>query len=60
MNLDWANIEFPVKEGKIRLKLSNDGKSEIQIPEGCKVDLIDKNNKKVTFSKSGIYCWMLN
>lgn len=55
MDLDWATIEFPVKEGNIRLKLLKNGKSEIEIPAGCKVDYLDKNNNKVTFSKSGVY-----
>jgi len=55
MDLDWANIEFPVKEGKIRLKLLKDGESEIEIPAGCTVDYVDKNKNKVTFTKSGVY-----
>ena len=55
MDMEWANIEFPVKEGKIRLKLSQEGKSQLEIPSGCKVDFIDKDNKKITLSKSGNY-----
>jgi Glucoamylase and related glycosyl hydrolases len=55
MELNWANIEFPIKEGKIKLELSNNGKSKIEIPEGCKVDFIDKNNKKTTLNKAGTY-----
>jgi len=55
MYLKWANIEFPVKEGKISLKLTKDGKNEIEIPSGCKVDFFDKNNKKTTLTKKGIY-----
>ncbi len=55
INLEWANIEFPVKEGKIKLKLSLTGNSEIDIPPGCKVDVIDRNNKKISFSEKGKY-----
>lgn len=55
MHLEWANIEFPVKEGKIRLKLSKTGNSKIEIPAGVKVDFINKNNEKVSFSEIGKY-----
>lgn len=55
MDLEWANIEFPVKEGKIRLKLSKAGKNEIEIPKDCIVDFFDKNNKKTTLRKKGNY-----
>lgn len=55
LDLEWANIEFPVKEGKIKLKLSADKQTEIEIPEGCKVDFIDKNGKKTSLTKGGVY-----
>ncbi|GAB6010968.1 alpha-L-rhamnosidase-related protein [Viscerimonas tarda] len=55
MDLEWATIEFPVKEGKIKLNLSKTGETQIEIPEGCKVDFIDKNAKKTALSKKGIY-----
>ena len=55
MDLRWANIEFPVKEGKIKLKLSKEGKNLIEIPDGCKVDFIDKNKAKKTFTRKGSY-----
>ncbi|NDW19177.1 glycoside hydrolase [Dysgonomonas sp. 216] len=55
MDLQWANIEFPVKEGKIKLKLSKTGGNQIEIPKGCKVDFIDKNGNKTTLTKKGIY-----
>ncbi len=55
MDLQWAHIEFPVKEGKIKLKLSKEGKSQIEIPAGCKVDFIDKDKVKRTFTKKGVY-----
>lgn len=54
MDLNWANVEFPVKEGKIKLKLSKNGINEIEIPAGCKVEFIG-NGKSKTFSKQGIY-----
>lgn len=55
MDLQWANIEFPVKEGKIKLKLTKDGMNTIEIPDGCRVDFVNKygNIKKLT--KKGIY-----
>jgi hypothetical protein len=55
MDLEWANIEFPIKEGKIKLKLLKAGKTQIEIPEDCKVDFIDKNNSKTTLMKKGVY-----
>lgn len=55
MDLEWANIEFPVKEGKIKLKLSKEGKNQIEIPDGCKVDFINQNKVKKTFTKKGNY-----
>lgn len=55
MDLEWANIEFPVKEGKIKLKLSKEGKNQIEIPDGCKVDFINQNKVKKTFTKKGSY-----
>jgi hypothetical protein len=55
IELSWANVEFPVKEGIIKLKLSNNGKSSIEIPEDCRVDFIDKNNNKTTLTKRGVY-----
>ncbi|SHE89346.1 alpha-L-rhamnosidase-related protein [Dysgonomonas macrotermitis] len=55
MNLRWANIEFPVKEGKIKLKLTKDGTNQIEIPAGYKVDFIIKDGIKATFTKAGTY-----
>lgn len=55
MNLQWANIEFPVKEGKIKLKLLKEGVQQIEIPANCRVDFIDKNGKKTSFTKEGTY-----
>lgn len=55
IHLDWANIEFPVKEGKIRLSLSKEGVSEIEIPEGCRVDVKLLNLPTRTFKHKGIY-----
>lgn len=46
IHLNWANIEFPVKEGKIKLKLTKDGTNEIEIPDGCQVDFIHGGEKK--------------
>lgn len=54
MDLEWANISFPVKEGKIILKLTKNGKKQIEIPAGCKVDFIDKQSKKITLNKPGV------
>jgi hypothetical protein len=54
IHLKWANIEFPVKEGKIKLKLIKEGENEIEIPAGCKVEYI-QNGKSKFFSKQGIY-----
>lgn len=54
MDLNWANVEFPVKEGKIKLKLSKSGTNVIEIPAGCKVEFIS-NGKSKTFSKQGTY-----
>ena len=54
MDLQWANIEFPVKEGKIKLKLLKEGIHEIEIPAGCKVEYI-RNGKQTVLSKQGIY-----
>jgi hypothetical protein len=55
MDLEWANIEFPVKEGKIKLKLSKVGKNVIEIPKGCKVDFIDIQGRRTTLSEKGVY-----
>lgn len=55
MDLQWANIEFPVKEGKIKLKLSKEGTSELEIPAGCQVDYMNQDGRKKIFSKKGIY-----
>ncbi len=54
IHLKWANIEFPVKEGKIKLKLTRSEGSEIEIPAGCKVEYIHNGKSKV-FSGQGIY-----
>lgn len=40
MDLEWANIEFPVKEGIIKLKLKKGSKPQVEKPKGCHVDLI--------------------
>ena len=55
IHLDWAYIEFPVKEGKIRLSLSKKGVSEIEIPEGCRVDVKLLNLPMRTFKHKGTY-----
>lgn len=55
MYLKWANMEFPVKEGKIVMKLSADNGHQIEIPAGCKVDFIGKDGRKTTLTKKGIY-----
>lgn len=55
MDLQWANIAFPVKEGVIKLKLSKEGRNELEIPSGCRVDFIDKNHQKRIFTKEGVY-----
>ncbi len=55
MDLKWANIEFPVKEGKIKLQLKRIGKSVIEIPAGCKVDFVDNNNRTISLGKGGVY-----
>ncbi len=55
MDLEWADIEFPVKEGKIRLKLSRSGESRIEIPAGCRVDIILKGRAKKTLTREGSY-----
>ncbi len=47
MDLEWANIEFPVKEGKIKLKLRNDRNDEIEIPKGCTVEYIRNGSRKI-------------
>ena len=55
IHLEWANIEFPVKEGKIRLQLTGDGTNVIEIPAGCRVDHIDGNGKKTALTRQGTY-----
>lgn len=55
MDLKWANIEFPVKEGKIKLYLLPSGKLQVEIPGGCRVDFVDKNKKMTALKKEGIY-----
>jgi hypothetical protein len=54
MNLEWANIEFPVKEGIIKLRLNKNGRNQIEIPSNCKVDVI-LNEKTIDLNKSGIH-----
>lgn len=48
LHLEWAHIEFPVKEGAIKLKLQKNAPSQIEIPPGCRVDYIDQNGEKRT------------
>ncbi|MDR2920628.1 MAG: glycoside hydrolase [Tannerella sp.] len=55
IHLKWANIEFPVKEGKIRLKLTKEGTNTIEIPAGCQIDFVNKDGKKTTLWKAGVY-----
>lgn len=55
IHLNRANIEFPVKEGKIKLQLQKEGVNTIEIPTGCRVDYIDRNGKKTTLTKKGLY-----
>ncbi|MFT3751811.1 MAG: hypothetical protein QM800_02680 [Paludibacter sp.] len=55
MDLKWANIEFPVKEGKIKLQLLPTGKIQVEIPGGCRVDFVDKNKKRTSLRKKGVY-----
>ncbi|MDR1009914.1 MAG: hypothetical protein LBM04_02075 [Opitutaceae bacterium] len=55
MDLQWADIGFPVKEGKITLKLSRDGAGVLEIPAGCHVDYINKNGEKKSFAKKGTH-----
>jgi hypothetical protein len=55
MDLDWANIEFPKMEGIVKMKLSKDGKTQIEIPAGCTIEFIDKNNMQTVLSDEGIY-----
>lgn len=60
MDLEWANIEFPVKEGKIKLNLSKNGESKIEIPAGCEVRVISsKSGKPINLKKSGVYNFKL-
>lgn len=55
IHLRWANIEFPVKEGKIKLKLTKEGASTLEIPAGCQVDFINKDGKKTILRRGGVY-----
>ncbi len=55
IHLDWANIKFPIKEGKVKLKFNRNGANAIEIPDGCQVDYISKEGKKITLAKKGIY-----
>ena len=54
MDMQWANIEFPIKEGKVKLKLLKEGAHEVEIPAGCKV-LYIRNGKQTVLSKQGVY-----
>ena len=55
IHLKWANMEFPVKEGKIKLQLKKEGVSTIEIPEGCRVDYIGRDGKKTTLTRKGTH-----
>src|SRR5690606_848920 len=55
MDLEWANIAFQVKEGKIKLKLSKSGKQEVEIPENCTVTFVNRDNSVKKITKKGIY-----
>lgn len=55
MDLQWANVDFPVKEGTIKLKLTANGTNEIEIPSGCRVESVDKNGKSTVLTKKGVY-----
>lgn len=55
MDLEWANIEFPVKEGKIRLKLRQNENHEIEIPGNCTVTFVSRNNSIKELTKKGTY-----
>lgn len=55
IHLEWANVEFPVKEGEIKLKLTKNGADTVEIPEGCRVDYIGRDGKKTTLTKKGVY-----
>lgn len=55
LHLNWVSLEFPVKEGKIKLKLNRTGKNVIEIPAGCQVDFIGSDGRKTSLKKKGIY-----
>lgn len=55
IHLRWANVEFPVKEGKIKLKLTKEGASTLEIPAGCQVDFINKDGRKTILRREGVY-----
>ena len=55
LNLEWANIQFPVKEGVIRLKLKKEEKTKVEIPAGCRVDFIGFDNKLTSLTIQGLY-----
>lgn len=59
LDLEWANIRFPVKEGFITLKLRKEGFDEIEIPSGCTVEYIRKG-QTLKLKKQGAYSFKIN
>lgn len=55
IHLKWVNMEFPVKEGKIKLQLKKEGSGTIEIPEGCRVEYIGMDGKKTILTSKGMY-----
>ena len=47
MDLDWADISFPVKEGIIKLSLKRRLPPKVEIPNGCRVALVSPDGGKV-------------
>ncbi|HKK17711.1 MAG TPA: trehalase family glycosidase, partial [Opitutales bacterium] len=50
MDLQWARVEFPVKEGKIRMALVDRKHVEVEIPDGCVVEYVDQQGKRTKLS----------
>ena len=64
IHLQWADIEFPVREGAIKLRLTRDGANTVEILAGCRVDYIGTDGKKQRLRKkeftnyNGFSCWI--
>lgn len=55
LHLKWINSRIPVKEGYIYVKLNAGGESNVEIPSGCTVKIVMKNQKPMVLNKAGEY-----